>query len=203
MRMYRGIGELAAYFVGDSTQAEGIQQGKVCAISPTQPTPDGRRTPTPWDSVQVHCEVSLSHPINHMPTTIDDIVVGGRVDHGVGIIIKSRRKKALTKWPFQSLLLCAMANLMAAFMMLYLNLLCISSLRQSRVNRGRSDTSVYGIATDGLEYIFVTITHQGILKMSKKFDIRCGDLETVLGCLKYLLETAMSMTPTSTLGRYE
>ena len=79
----------------------------------------------------------------------------------------------------------------------------LASLRQSRVKRGRSDTSVYGIATDGLEYIFVTITHQGILKMSKKFDIRCGDLETVLGCLKYLLETAMSMTPTSTLGRYE
>jgi len=173
-----------------------LQQGKVSAISPTQPTRDGQHTPTPWDSVQVHCELSFTHPINHIPT-FEDIVVGGRVDHGVGIIIKSRRKKAPNRL-FHSLLLCAEAKFDGRLSDALSQLIVyLASLRQSRVNRGRSDTSVYGIATDGLCYIFVTITHQGVIKKSKQFDLMHGALSTVLGCLKYILETAMSMTSTS------
>ena len=122
----------------------------------------------------------------NLPTT-----VGGRIDHALGIIIKSRRKRNLKRL-FHSLLLCADdGRLSDAF----------SELHQSRISRGRSDTSVFGIATDGLSYIFVTITHQGDIKRSKQFDVMKGDLSTVLGCLKYILETAMSMTLTSTLEK--
>lgn len=183
---------------------KGPQQGKVSAISPTESTRDGRCTPTPWDSVQVHCEVSFTHPINHTPTSFkfDGIVVRGRVDHGVGIIIKSKRRKAPNRL-FHSLLLCAEAKFEGRLSDALSQLVVyLASLRQSRVNRGRSDTSVYGIATDGLCHIFVTITHQGVIKKSQQFDVTGmnGALSTVLGCLKYILETAMSMTSTLEKG---
>ncbi len=48
---------------------------------------------------------------------------------------------------------------------------------------------------DGLRYTFVTITHEGVLKASNPFDIMRGDLATVLRCLQYILEMAMSMSP--------
>ncbi|KAM6493369.1 hypothetical protein JOM56_011503 [Amanita muscaria] len=69
----------------------------------------------------------------------------------------------------------------------------LACLRQSRINRRRSNTSVFGVATDGLSYIFVTITHEGVLKKSNPFDVLQGGLEIVLGSFQYILETAMSM----------
>ncbi|KAF8344475.1 hypothetical protein F5887DRAFT_1062102 [Amanita rubescens] len=72
----------------------------------------------------------------------------------------------------------------------------LACLRQSRVNGGRSDTSVYGVATDGLSYVFVTITREGVLKQSRLLNVIHGDLSTVLGCFQYVLEMAMSnLTP--------
>jgi len=91
-----------------------------------------------------------------------------------------------------------MARLSDALAELAVYLAC---LRQSRVNRGRSNTSVYGVATDGLSYVFVTITHEGVLKESRLFNVMHGALSTVLGCLRYILETAMSMYPNLTPER--
>ncbi|KAM6490616.1 hypothetical protein JOM56_013959 [Amanita muscaria] len=71
----------------------------------------------------------------------------------------------------------------------------LACLRQSRINRGRSDASVYGVATDRLSYVFVIITHEGVLKQSRQFNVMKGDLSTVLGCLRYTLAMEMSMTP--------
>ena len=188
--MYSGNGELVGPFVGAYTQTQDLQQGKVSGISQTE---DGRRTPTPWDAVKVHCEVSFTHTINPIPTIPKNIVVGGRVDHGVGIVMRS--KKASNRL-FHSLLLCVEAksqgSIFSALAQLVVYLAC---LRQSRINRGRSNTSVYGLATDGLAYVFVTITHEGVLKQSRQFDVTQGDLPTVLGCLQHILEMAMSMTP--------
>jgi hypothetical protein len=120
-------------------------------------------------------------------------------DHGVGIVIRSRKK--VPNRLFHSLLLCVEAkfhgSLSDALAQLVVYLAC---LRQSHLNRGRSNTSVYGIATDGLSYVFVTIAHQGILRQSKLFNVLDGDLSTVLGCLQYILETAMSMSPNLTPG---
>ncbi|KAF8808660.1 hypothetical protein BYT27DRAFT_7188627 [Phlegmacium glaucopus] len=202
LRNYSGIydrsSEAACRIAVDFLLCEciAVLRGKVSGISPTQPTEDGRRTPTPWDTVKVHCEVSFSHSINPVPIISKKTIVGGRVDHGVGIMMRSR--KAANR-RFHSLLLCVEAkvegSILSALAQLVVYLAC---LRQSRVNRGRSDTSVYGVATDGLLYIFLTITHEGVLKQSKQFDIMRGDLPTVLGCLKYILEIAIFMTPTST-----
>jgi hypothetical protein len=99
---------------------------------------------------------------------------------------------------FHSLLLCAEAkikdNLGSAYGQLVVYL---ASLRESRINRGKRDCSVYGIATDGLKYVFVTITNDGTLLFSKQFDVEKGDLPVVLGCLRYILEKAVSMSPNS------
>jgi len=99
---------------------------------------------------------------------------------------------------FHSLLLCAEAkvknNLGSAYGQLVVYL---ASLRESRINRGKRDFSVYGIATDGLKYVFVTITNEGTLLFSKQFDVEMGDLPLILGCLRYILERAISMSPNS------
>jgi hypothetical protein len=119
-----------------------------------------------------------------MQTTAKTVVYG-RVDYGIGI-----RFDRL----FYSLLLCVEANfhgnLDNALAQLVVYLAC---LRQSRVNGRQSDTSVYGVATDGLSYVFVTITREGVLK---QLNVIHGDLSAVLGCLQYVLEMAMSnLTP--------
>jgi hypothetical protein len=45
--------------------------------------------------------------------------------------------------------------------------------------------------------MFVTISHDGELRRSREFDITAGDMVTVLGCLRYLLETSANMSPNS------
>lgn len=68
---------------------------------------------------------------------------------------------------------------------------------QSRINRGKPDSSVYGAATDGLTYVFVSITHEGVLRFSKQFDVMAADLPIILGCLRYILDKAIAMSPIS------
>ena len=96
---------------------------------------------------------------------------------------------------FHSLLLCVeskvdgiLANALGQ-LVVYLG-----SLRQSRIDRRKNDSSVYGVVTDGFIYIFVTITHEGVLKKSRQFDVN-GELAIVLGCFRFILEKANSMTP--------
>ena len=97
---------------------------------------------------------------------------------------------------FHSLLLCVEAKVKGDVESAYGQLVVyLASLRESRINRGRSDSSVYGIATDGLNYVFVTITNDGVLQFSKQFDIMCDDFPVVLGCLQYILEKTISMLP--------
>ena len=119
------------------------------------------------------------------------VVVGGRVDHGIGISFSSVKPNQR----FHSLLLCVEAKVDGIIANALGQLaVYLGSLRQSRIDRGKSDSSVYGVATNGFIYIFVTITHEVVLMKSKQFDVN-GELSIVLGCLQYVLEKAMSMTP--------
>ena len=96
---------------------------------------------------------------------------------------------------FHSLMLCVEAkikgNLETAYGQLVTYLAC---LRESRINRGKHDSSVCGAATDGLKYVFVSITHEGVLRFSKQFDAMNGDLPIILGCLRYILEKCIAMS---------
>jgi len=118
------------------------------------------------------------------------------VDHGVGIITPGR------KFPnrrFHSLLIAVEAkaknNLDSAFSQLVVYLAC---LRQARIGRGRTDCSVYGITSDGYEFCFVTITHEGVVKVSRKFSISRGEMKTVIGSIMYILRKSLEGSPTVT-----
>ena len=163
-----------------------------------QPTGDEVRptTPKPWTNIKVFCEISFTHLINDTSNS-QGVVVGGRVDRGVGIVSRPMKKPNRR---FHSLLLCAEAKVKGNLESAYGRLVVyLASLRESRINRGKRDSSVYGIATDGLKYVFVTITNEGALLFSKQFDVEKGDLPFVLGCLRYILERAISMSPNSLL----
>ena len=78
----------------------------------------------------------------------------------------------------------------------------LACLRESRLQRNRKDASVHGVASDGYEFIFVTITHAGVLKRSKTFNPHeTRELWAVMGCLKYILEMAATGSPNLTLER--
>jgi hypothetical protein len=78
----------------------------------------------------------------------------------------------------------------------------LACLRQSRLQNKRTDASVYGVCSDGYQFLFVTITHDGTVKVSKLFDIlREGQLSKVLGWLSFMLETTAAMSPNSSPER--
>ena len=110
-------------------------------------------------------------------------IVKSRVDRAIGRYVRGSRN-------FQSQLLAVMAKraytLEHAISPLVVYLAC---LRQARLSRNRRDASVFGLASNGYVFIFVTITPDGTLKQSRQFDITGKDMMTVLGCLKYLLVT--------------
>ena len=56
----------------------------------------------------------------------------------------------------------------------------------------------YGLATDGYVFVFVKISHDGTVMISRQFSIQEGDMKKVLGCLKYILEFTESRSPKST-----
>lgn len=110
-------------------------------------------TPKPYSNVKVFCELSFRHSINSTLASNSEavVVVSGRIDHGVGIVFQPINKP---KRCFHSLLLCVEAkvkdNLGSAYGELVVYL---ASLRESYINKGKSYSSVYGIATDGINYV--------------------------------------------------
>jgi hypothetical protein len=52
------------------------------------------------------------------------------------------------------------------------------------INLGCDDCGampLYGLASDDLVFIFVTISHEGVLKLARRFDVLVGDSTCVLG----------------------
>ena len=47
------------------------------------------------------------------------------------------------------------------------------------------------------------ITHDGVLKLSKRFDILHGELTVVLGCLNYILGKSAAMSTAVTLEKID
>jgi hypothetical protein len=165
---------------------------------------DGDARPSPLHDIKIYGEVSLTHKIISETTTLPspNIVVGGRVDHGIGLVLKPEYRAAIDerKRRFYSLLLLVEAkiykNVASAMTQL---IVYLASLRQSRVQQKRTDTSVYGLASDGFVFIFVKISHDGTVMRSRRFDMLDGEM--IPGCLKYVLEITASRSPKSTPGR--
>jgi len=111
------------------------------------------------------------------------------VDYGVGIVSFGQK---VSNRRFHSLLIVVEAkqadNLESALPQLIVYLAC---LRQGREVRGLRDCSVYGVTSDGYSFRFVTITHGGVVKVSRTFSISWGDLQTIKGCIMYILRMTM------------
>ncbi|KAA8894540.1 hypothetical protein FN846DRAFT_755643, partial [Sphaerosporella brunnea] len=52
----------------------------------------------------------------------------------------------------------------------------MACVHASRVAAGRTDTTVYGVATDGFEYRFLSIDPQKVFRMGGLVDLQFGDL---------------------------
>ena len=136
------------------------------------------KTPSPLNDIKIYGEVSLTHKVVSR-TTIrpsPSIVVGGRVDHFVGHILKTCVKDAVEqrKRRLYSLLLVVEAkppSYICVGHSLDQLIVYLASLRQSRLQRNRSDASVYGLASDGFVFLFVKISHNGTVMLSREFNI--------------------------------
>ena len=133
-----------------------------------------------------------------------DTIVNGRVDYGIGHVIPYSCSDPPTcqshsKWLFHTILLIveakATANLNYAMPQLVVYL---ASIHQSQLEKKQHDASVYGAASDGNSFIFVTITHEGVFKKSRQFEISSRELLTILGCLKYMLAMQVIRSPNVT-----
>jgi hypothetical protein len=160
------------------------------------------KTPNPWSEIKIYGEVSFTHKVIPQATApARNVVVSGRVDHGIGRVLDRAENAAEhRKRSFYSLLLLVEAkfdgNVEHALPQLVVYL---ASLRQSRLQRNRKDATVYGVASDGYVFIFVKISHDGTVMRSKLFDIfAAGEMKKVLLCLRHILETTASRSPTST-----
>ena len=74
----------------------------------------------------------------------------------------------------------------------------MASLHQSRLQRklrNQGDATVYGTVSNGFAFVLLKITHDGVLQQSRRFEVTEGETLTVLGCLKYMLEMSVSMSP--------
>jgi hypothetical protein len=101
---------------------------------------------------------------------------------------------------FRSLLLLAEAkttlNLNRALPQLVIYL---ASLRQTRLQRNRSNATVYVVVSDAYGFTCVTITHEGELKQSTRFEITEGKLQVVLH-LRYIFRHPTRMPEIYTGG---
>jgi hypothetical protein len=162
-----------------------------------------QKAPIPFNGIRVYGEVAFNYktvPQSKTPQPNSrTVTVTGRLDYGIGRVVNY---DAQFKRRFQCLLVVVTAKTERAVGQALPQLLVfLASLHQSRVQRNRTDASVYGVASDGYQFVFVTITHDGTVKFSRQLDIQLGDLLKVLECLRYILETAVESSPCVTSER--
>jgi len=144
----------------------------------------------PNSDIRVYAETSFRHKIlpGSKPLSCT-VTIADRLDYSIG-----RTLPATDPWlhhRFQSLLVIVEAKAQRAVSQALPQLLVyLACIRQSRLQRNRTDASVYGVVSDGYVFIFVKITHHGTVMISRYFDVLCGDMLKVLQSLRFILETA-------------
>ncbi|KAG2075923.1 hypothetical protein BDR04DRAFT_1228368 [Suillus decipiens] len=141
-------------------------------------------------------EVTLKQSLQPKKAT----TITGCVNYGIGRTLPSDADTA-HRTRFQSLILVVEGPDQAALHQL---LAYLASIHHSRQVHKRSDTSVYGVTSDGLLWRFVTITHSGSIKISNQFSSStCDGTKLILECLTVVLETAALMSPNTTPEKSE
>lgn len=161
------------------------------------------KTPNPWSDIKIYGEVSFTHQVIPQATAPRKVVIiSGRVDHAIGRVLNRAANAAdHRKRPFHSLLLLVEAkNYGGVEDALAQLIVYLASLRQSRLQRNHRDATVYGVASDGYVFVFIKISDDGTVLRSPWYDILNGKLKKVLLCLRHILETTASRSPTLTPG---
>ncbi|KIL64202.1 hypothetical protein M378DRAFT_628576 [Amanita muscaria Koide BX008] len=156
-----------------------------------------QKTPAPFDDIRIYGKVAFNHEV--IPSTSPQrLSVSGRLDYGIGrTLSRAGSAEAQRRRRFQCLLVIIEAKAEGAVGMALPQLLVyLVCLRHSRLERNRTDASVYGVSSDGLQFTFVTITHDGTVKISKQ-----GDMSRVLGWLRFILEKTSLTVETRTMKR--
>jgi hypothetical protein len=149
-----------------------------------------QKAPKLYSDIRVYAETSFRHKILPGSKPLSrTVTITDRLDYSIG-----RTLPAADPWlrpRFQSFLVIVEAKAQRAVSQALPQLLVyLACIRQSRLQRNRTDASVYGVVSDGYVFIFVKITHHGTVMISRYFDVLCGDMLKVLQSLRFILETA-------------
>ncbi|KAG1836663.1 hypothetical protein DFJ58DRAFT_669460 [Suillus subalutaceus] len=128
--------------------------------------------------------------------------INGCVDYGIDHKLPSESHTTPPN-QFQSLILLVEAK--AADAAVPQLLAYLATIHHCWEVHGRTDTLVYGVASDGIHWKFVMITHSGLIKVSWEFSIADSTgTNLILECLALMLETAalMSLKTTPKKGEH-
>ncbi|KAG2366845.1 hypothetical protein BDR07DRAFT_1352102 [Suillus spraguei] len=161
-------------------------------------------TRSSFSDIMVYMDAAFQHSV---PSRSHKTVFGC-VDYAVGhAFLHWEPGNLFSDKRFQSLILIVQAKVGSTVYCIVPQLLVyLACIRQSREARGRSDTTVYGAASNGYFWRFAMITHSGVIKVSQPFSVRYpGGTKIVLECLVFMIEAAASISPSMTpgpMGRY-
>lgn len=152
----------------------------------TEPTEKPVKDATKHVRLFPEASVSIEVPNKELPG--GKIVVSGRADWAMGYRSAAR----------ENILLVAMEAKQRselsggeAQLITYLAI-----LREARRRMGKTNTVTQGFYTDGTRFVFVCITTDGFIKVSRLWDIgAAADLQMVYNWIIHMMETAMKSTP--------
>lgn len=159
----------------------------------TSQTRDRSYTLSKYHHLQVFAEFSIHYTHHETQRSYT-----GKVDYGIGLVPAGTSAGARHSRPYYSCLMVAKAKrdgeVDSARGQLLGYMACVRAQREFMKRR---DVDVYGIATDGFCYEFVTIDQRGCVRVSERLDMRNPEnIKKVLGTIVFILEKAFElMTP--------
>ncbi|KAK6341229.1 hypothetical protein TWF696_008315 [Orbilia brochopaga] len=120
----------------------------------------------------------------------------GKFDHGIGLFISAEidpDEGYVDVKPYHSMLAVAEAKDGRMGEARERLLGCLACIYRSRIGRGRPDAATYGVATDGVEWIFYVVRHDGTIQISNILSIGCGQLSEILEGIVFVLEQSQAL----------
>jgi len=192
--MFDGIGEFEHLLtVTLATNFKQSQKGNHVE-GESQDTSDRRQTaPQPYSKIKVYREVTFNHEVLPRSKTLQHtsaraMTVTGCLDYSVGRVMPTIHAGLERRFQCLLVIVEAKARYLVSEVLSEL-LVYLACLRQSRIQRHRTDASAYGVASDGYKFLFAKITHDGTVMISRQFDVQQGQTLEILRCLRYILET--------------
>lgn len=198
--------ESLCILTGEAQKWEDSYQHQSFSTSTTQEHPNKHprsSTRNNYDRLKMQAEVDLMYYHRSSGTEYT-----GRSDYGIGIHTTGGRAAAgLTKPTYLNL--CVVVEAKSALTMggaVPQTLAYMACLWSSRKQAGkRPDCTTYGIATDGMQWVFLCIAHDGTFRQSDPVVTKSGDaVKKVMTYIVYILcKSHELLTPTNTPSKRE